>query len=309
MTDYAAVLRELMLAGYEGSSLLAAFDRLCAAIGSNVQNMQTAVGVVASAPKRANVRQAKVAPSVILSRAPRAYPAPDGAKAIGRKALAASGLSSSAIRVGSQLLEHFNIKTGRCDPGITGLAAKAGISSRSAQRAIVDLVSAGLFTVARNAGQGHKNAYYPTWPRLVEMADSVVAGVTVLSSGDDKSVTQNHRTKPDSDSVPVKAPRGRQPDRVPGQRELTLLRTMQGGRPVTGPAQSDAAVAATRQRLFQQMHAYLSAQLMPDKAAFASAMAMAGEADIERVVEAEMNRKGSGLDVWLGSVRQMRATG
>lgn len=34
MTDYSAVLKELMFAGYEGAALLAAFDRLCAAIGS-----------------------------------------------------------------------------------------------------------------------------------------------------------------------------------------------------------------------------------------------------------------------------------
>lgn len=33
MTDYSAVLNELMVAGYEGAGLLAAFERLCAAIG------------------------------------------------------------------------------------------------------------------------------------------------------------------------------------------------------------------------------------------------------------------------------------
>lgn len=47
MTDYAAVLRELMLAGYEGECLLRAFERLCAAIGGGVGAAAPAAPVVA----------------------------------------------------------------------------------------------------------------------------------------------------------------------------------------------------------------------------------------------------------------------
>lgn len=44
MTNYSAVLKELMLAGYEGAALLAAFNRLCAAIGG-VAPVEAAVDV------------------------------------------------------------------------------------------------------------------------------------------------------------------------------------------------------------------------------------------------------------------------
>lgn len=291
MTNYCEILRQLIIAGYEGESLLAAFERMCAAIGG-VRD-----GVVASASKHAMPRHAKPKVTLSASRAPVAYPPPDGAKAIGRKALAASGLSSSAIRVGSQLLEHYNVKSGRCDPGISGLAGKASISARSVQRAIADLVTAGLFTVGRNAGQGHRNAYFPAWPRIVELADGVVAGVTVSSSGGDKSVAQNQRTKPDSDSLPVKAPRGRKPDHVPGQRSMLL--PMAGGRAVRAPQQAQAGVEATRSKLNQQLNNHLQPH---GKSVFVDGLTRSMDVDWSPAIAAEMRRAGEGLPVLLAAI-------
>lgn len=59
MTDYAAVLRELMLAGYEGAALLATFDRLCAAIGGAVPRV--AASNVAQPASRVVDRRRKAA--------------------------------------------------------------------------------------------------------------------------------------------------------------------------------------------------------------------------------------------------------
>lgn len=298
MTDYSAVLRELMIAGYEGASLLSAFERMCAAIGGSLQKMQ--IGTVASAPKRAEPRQVKAASAGVRSRPAVAYAPPDGAKAIGRKALTASGLSGVAMAVGSVLIEHYNLKTGRCDPAIAGVAAKANTSKRNAQRAVNDLVAAGLFTVAVNGGHAHANAYFPVWPRMVELAAQMDQGATNLARGDDRSVVQNQRTKPDSDSLPVKAPRGRKPDNVPGQRSMLL--PMDGGRAVRVPQQGDVAVEAKRSILNKQLNEYLQAFGKP---IFVEGLTRSMSVDWAPAIAAEMRRAGDGLPMLLAAIDAM----
>lgn len=65
MTVHADILKELLIAGYEGSHLLAAFDRLCASLArhgieaSNVQEMQIAPPLAAPMVKVAKASKAK----------------------------------------------------------------------------------------------------------------------------------------------------------------------------------------------------------------------------------------------------------
>jgi len=208
MTDYPAVLRELMIAGYEGERLLAAFERLCKAIGSAV------LGAASNAPAKAVVRPlpdptatprlAKPAPVVIV-------PPPENAKAIARKAIAQSMLSPATIALGSHLIERFNLGTGRCDPGASSLAQDLGISVRQVRRSISDLIESGLFGKVRHGGLGHRNAYVPNWPLMVDRAaeGDIAPTVTKLSANGDKVVTQNHLRKPYSHPVLGKPLRGR----------------------------------------------------------------------------------------------------
>jgi uncharacterized protein (DUF4415 family) len=79
------------------------------------------------------------------------------------------GLLNSDRIVGCILLEHFNRRTGRCDPGIERIAALSGFSERTVMRAIVRLVRLKLFVKVRHGGYSNRNRYEPNWPRFAEL--------------------------------------------------------------------------------------------------------------------------------------------
>ena len=296
MTDYAAVLRELMLAGYEGAPLLAAFDRLCAAIaGRNLQIVHAG-----PATKPANMNKADN-PVRVEAATPRpapvvAVPPPENAKAIARKALTQSMLAPSTIAVGSQLVEHFNLTTGRCDPGTGSLAASCGVSIRTVRRAVSDLVKHGLFGRVRHGGHHHKNAYQPNWPVLVARAAEGDLTRTTLAADPAKSVTQNHLQKPDSDSMMGKAPRRRA--RPPDRRQVEMIMPIGGGR--------EKSEEAVRAKLFRELDAHLRATFLPmDKAGFANGLTRSvelGDTSWQAAIKAEMRKQGDGLSELLQAI-------
>jgi hypothetical protein len=75
------------------------------------------------------------------------------------------GLSSAARTIGGAILDHFNKRTGQCDPGIDRLGKLTGLSRRAVIRAIDELGSetVGLFHRARHGGKSHRNAYTPNF--------------------------------------------------------------------------------------------------------------------------------------------------
>lgn len=79
------------------------------------------------------------------------------------------GLATNARAVGALLLDRFNRKTGRCDPGIDGMAADLGICSRTVIRSIGQLVRANLFRRHRHGGYSNRNRYEPNWERFQEL--------------------------------------------------------------------------------------------------------------------------------------------
>ncbi|MGK2229187.1 hypothetical protein, partial [Devosia sp.] len=168
--------------------------------GANAANI-----VPVAAPKPAET-PAKVDGAIVPRRAPTtdrpapvvATAPPENAKAIARKAIAQSMLAPSTIAVGSQLIEHFNLKTGRCDPGMGSIAASLGISLRSTRRAIASLVAAGLFGRLRHRGRAHTNAYQPNWPLMVERAGEgdLISSRPTLATKQANVGLQNHLRKP-----------------------------------------------------------------------------------------------------------------
>ena len=293
MTDYAAVLRELMLAGYEGAPLLAAFDRLCAAIGgSNLHIVQSASPKVARPANDSRVVTA-VAPRIVPAAVPVTVP-PENAKAVARKAIAQSMLSPSTIALASHLIERFNLTTGRCDPGSGSLADDLGISVRQVRRSIASLVASGLFGKARHGGRVFANAYQPNWPLIVERAaEGDIAKRPMLSAGAANAVTQNHRTKPDSDSIMARAQR-RRATRVPDRRQVEMMMPIGGGR--------EKSEEAVRSKLFGQLEAHLRATFLPsDKAGFAEGLTRSMEIGTswQAAIKAEMHKHGNGLPVLL----------
>jgi hypothetical protein len=80
-----------------------------------------------------------------------------------------AGLNASDRRVAGALLEHYNRKTGQCDPGLVRLAELLGVSTRTVIRSNQKLEVAKLFKKARHGGHSHRNRYEPNWVRFQEL--------------------------------------------------------------------------------------------------------------------------------------------
>ncbi len=90
--------------------------------------------------------------------------------AIATKVAATPGSLSTAARdTLSVLLEHFNRKTSRCDPGYGRLAAIAGCSRRRMMRGVAQLAQLGLICKKRHGGLSQRNSYEFLWPRFREI--------------------------------------------------------------------------------------------------------------------------------------------
>lgn len=85
----------------------------------------------------------------------------------------APGLSASARRVGAAIVDHFNKKTGQCDPSIDRLARLLGISRRSVLEATAELCSGenALFEKISHGGAAHRASYLPRWDRFNAIVD------------------------------------------------------------------------------------------------------------------------------------------
>lgn len=78
------------------------------------------------------------------------------------------GLRPSERQVALALIEHFNRKTGRCDPGIERIASILGCCKRTVIRATGRLEKLGLVRKIRHGGYSNRNSYQPNWIRLAE---------------------------------------------------------------------------------------------------------------------------------------------
>jgi hypothetical protein len=58
-----------------------------------------------------------------------------------------------------RLALYRNVKTGRCDPSYVGLATGAGVSERTAMRAIAEAKRKGLIAIERGNGRGNRNQF------------------------------------------------------------------------------------------------------------------------------------------------------
>ncbi len=72
-------------------------------------------------------------------------------------------LSGTEKRVAAAIIDHYNRKTGRCDPSLDSIAKLLGVSRRTVIRAIGALVEKGYFHKTRHGGKFHRNSYLPIW--------------------------------------------------------------------------------------------------------------------------------------------------
>ena len=87
---------------------------------------------------------------------------------IARRAIGlTTGMSGSAHVVGFALMEHYNRKTGQCDPSIARLAVMLGISEATVKRATKELCDEyGLFRKSSHGGLSHRAKYQPNWKTM-----------------------------------------------------------------------------------------------------------------------------------------------
>jgi len=81
----------------------------------------------------------------------------------------ARNLVDSDRQIGAALIEHFNRKTGQCDPSLERLSIIVSLSVRTVIRSRKRLVDAGLFKVARHGGYSSRNSYEPVWAKFKEI--------------------------------------------------------------------------------------------------------------------------------------------
>jgi hypothetical protein len=116
------------------------------------------------------------------------------------------GLSGKAKSIGVLLIDHFNLNTQRCDPGLKSLSRRAKCSIKTTRRALRSLKNWKLFGWQPQGGTNRTNAYYPNLEHFRSLAKALEAGEpnwwkyegdifvpqsrTILSKGRDKFARQ-----------------------------------------------------------------------------------------------------------------------
>jgi Helix-turn-helix domain len=87
-----------------------------------------------------------------------------GGMLLGFKAICLSrSLKDGDRPVAAAILDHYNHKTGQCDPSLGTIAFLVGCSRRTVIRRVNALVRAGFFRRIRHGGKFHRNLYEPAW--------------------------------------------------------------------------------------------------------------------------------------------------
>jgi predicted transcriptional regulator len=78
-------------------------------------------------------------------------------------------LSGTEKRVAGAIIDHFNRKTGRCDPSLDRIARLLGVNRRTVIRAVDHLQKLGIVRKDRHGGHLNRNSYEPIWVRFREI--------------------------------------------------------------------------------------------------------------------------------------------
>jgi hypothetical protein len=81
-------------------------------------------------------------------------------------------LSLSERRVGAALVDHFNRRDGRCDPGVDRMSALLGLDRSTVLRAVASLHRRRICKRVRHGGKSQRNSYEPNWELLGEFLSS-----------------------------------------------------------------------------------------------------------------------------------------
>lgn len=131
---------------------------------------------------------------------------PDNSVLIAHKAIGlASGFSGETRRVATAILDHFNHKTGRCDPSNERIAGLLGISMRMVRKATKELCETAkpLFVKRSHGGHSHCASYEPQW----ETFQAIVADWNSAMKGVTRDVTRDSANRNKRSYKPVEGTR------------------------------------------------------------------------------------------------------
>ncbi|WP_420339491.1 helix-turn-helix domain-containing protein [Roseibium sp.] len=86
-------------------------------------------------------------------------------------------LSAATRRVAAAIIDHFNKRTGQCDPSIGRLIKLLKISRAAVIRATNELDELGLIEKKSHGGKSHRTAYSPNWSMFRAFVDDWDAGM------------------------------------------------------------------------------------------------------------------------------------
>ena len=236
-----------------------------------------------------------------------------------------AGLSDATKRVAGAILDHFNKRTGQCDPSIERLAKMLKIDRATVIRATEKLHDAGLIEKVSHGGKSHRAAYLPNWGRFralvtdwderrktgaapgehAETSVPKVAAVRRSQSQDcdvkgRRDATQTHIINPSKEPIEPEPVETRRQE-PPSQRSQQPLQGLgKGSKPQAqrsfmwgitggnGASHADAAKAAAERRWYAQLHG------LGEKAE-AEALDWMTPDRQEAATLAEMTRRGGGL--------------
>lgn len=218
------------------------------------------------------------------------------------------GLKDSDRRVASVLIEHFNRKSGRCDPSVQRISEMTGFSTRTVIRSTRALVGAGLFRIDRHGGYSNRNSYAPHWGRFEEIrrnwneklfAKSRASGRPALSPASrqhchlerDGAVTQTCRTNLQNETYVTTATE--EGSRAIAQYAHPRL-------PQLSTPSHEAASTAAERRWFNALHRQFSV----NPAAYGEVIALIDDEMRLAATEAELRLRGAGLPYILYRLRR-----
>lgn len=210
-----------------------------------------------------------------------------------------ASVSSAAKAVAAVLLDRYNWKTRRCDPGFAGIARLAGCSRSGVRKAIDALKADGLLVVVRHGGGSGRNRYDFAWDEIrardaifqeaIGYAPNGAQGVPQTGHrGVPQTGHQTRRIKPDEETRGGK--RGFSGKRIFGDGQRSILLPFSGAKSLN---QRDAAQNAAVQKLSKALRSRgLEAATSPET--------------LSEAVAAELAKPGSGLPLIVDRLQRDR---
>jgi hypothetical protein len=217
----------------------------------------------------------------------------------------ADGLRPSDRRIAVALIEHFNRRTGRCDPGIERLSKLTNYSIRTVLRSTAHLQTLGLIGKVRHGGHANRNRYEPNWQKIAELGakweERLRAGSRSRSA---KLSPATGQPRPlDGDSGVTQTYRDNLIKRT-CQTALEGNRMARAGRRDPSIPSSTAWRSAAERRVSQE----IDRRFASDIAAYAQVIGAIDSSLMNAATEAEMKQRGSGIHLIIEHLRIPNAT-